>query len=518
MGQMLHLGEILSTHARLQPEKLAARDSSRSLTFRQWNSRANRLANALLGLGLQKGDRVSILAYNSIEWMEIYVAMAKAGLVAVPINFRLTPSEMRYIIEDAGASVLIAQHDLVDSVEEIRAHLPLDEKRYIHFGAGQCPAGYRSYEELLLGAADSEPSVPVDLHDTWAYMYTSGTTGRPKGAMRDYEATANLAAVAPKDFGFNPNDTALLVMPMCHANSLFFFSIFAYAGATSVIFDQQNFDPEYLLRVFSEERISFTSLVPTHYIMMLGLSPAVKRSYNMDSVSQLLISSAPAREDTKLAIMEYFPNSRLYEGYGSTEAGWVTVLRPDEQLTKLGAIGRECFGSDRILLLDEDGNEVPDGDIGELYSRTPYTFSGYWNLPDQTAQAFHGRHLSVGDMARRDEDGFYHLVDRKKNMIISGGENVYPSEVENLFGSHPKVKDVAVIGLPDEKWGESVFAVVIPHDETDGTVTGDELIEWSKGRIAGYKRPRAVAIISDDEMPRTATGKILHRVLRERFG
>jgi acyl-CoA synthetase (AMP-forming)/AMP-acid ligase II len=216
--------------------------------------------------------------------------------------------------------------------------------------------------------------------------------------------------------------------------------------------------------------------------------------------------------------MEYFPNSRLYEGYGSTEAGWVTVLRPDEQLTKLGSIGRECFGSDKILLLAEEGNEVSDGDVGELYSRTPYTFSGYWNLPDKTAQAFHGRHLSVGDMARRDVDGFYYLVDRKKNMIISGGENVYPSEVENLLGSHPKVKDVAVIGIPDEKWGESVFAVVIPHDETAGTVTADELIEWSKGRIAGYKRPRGAAIISDDEMPRTATGKVLHRVLRERFG
>jgi len=336
--------------------------------------------------------------------------------------------------------------------------------------------------------------------------------------MLDHEAATNLAVVAPNNFGFTPNDTALLVMPMFHLNSTLFFSIFAYAGATSVVFDRQSFDAEYLLRVFSEERISFTSLVPTHYIMMLGLPPAVRCAYNVQSVSQLLISSAPAREDTKLAIMEYFPNSRLYEGYGSTEAGWVTILRPDEQLTKLGSIGRECFGSDRILLLDEEGNEVSDGDVGELYSRTPYTFSGYWNLPNETAQAFHGRHLSVGDMARRDEDGFYYLVDRKKNMIISGGENVYPSEVENLLGSHPEVKDVAVIGVPDEKWGESVFAVVIPHGGAAGTVTADELIEWSKGRIAGYKRPRGAAMISDDEMPRTPTGKILHRVLRERFG
>jgi fatty-acyl-CoA synthase len=516
MDQLLHLGEMLSTHARLQPRKVAARDSTRALTFRQWNARANRLANALLGLGLQKGDRVAILAYNCIEWMEVYVALARAGLVAVPINFRLTSSEIRYILEDADASGLIVQDALSGLIEEIRAELPLEEGRYVHFGAERCPGGYRSYEDLMLAGANSAPSVAVDLHDTWALMYTSGTTGRPKGAMRDHGATAVLAIVAPNDFGFTPRDTALLVMPMCHANSLFFFSIFAYAGASSVVFDRQSFDPEYLLKVLSTERITFTSLVPTHYIMLLGLPNAVKHNYNVDSVSRLLISSAPAREDTKLDIMEYFSNSRLYEGYGSTEAGWVTVLRPDEQLTKLGSIGRECSGSDRILLLDDDGNEVPAGDIGELYSRTPYTFTGYWNLPDKTTEAFHGRHCSVGDMARRDEDGFYYLVDRKKNMIISGGENVYPSEVENLLGSHPRVKDVAVIGVPDDKWGESVFAVVIPH-QGRGTVTADELIEWSKDRIAGYKRPRGVAIISEEEMPRTATGKILHRVLRERF-
>jgi fatty-acyl-CoA synthase len=511
----LHLGEIVSTHAWLQPDKVAAGDSSRSMTFRQWNARACRLANALLGLGLQKGDRVAVLAYNCVEWMEIYVATAKAGLVAVPINFWLVGTEVGYILEDSGASALIVQDDLLGPVEEVRGDLP-QQMRYLHFGGGRCPPGYQPYEDLLLAASEREPPVHVAPEDTWALMYTSGTTGRPKGAIRDHEGMAILSILAPIDFGFTSSDTSLLVMPMFHANSLFFLSVFAYCGASCVVHDRHSFDPEYMLKVFSDERISFTSLVPTHYVMLLGLPEAVKRTYNVQSVSRLLISSAPARKDTKLAIMEYFVNSQLYEGYGSTEAGWVTVLRPHEQLTKLGSIGRECSGSGRIRLLDEEGNEVGDGEVGELYSRTPYTFSGYWNLPDATAEAFRGHYCSVGDMARRDDDGFYYLVDRKKNMIITGGENVYPAEVENVLGSHPKVKDVAVIGVPDDKWGESVFAVVIPHDGV--RATADELIDWSKDRIAGYKRPRGVAIISEEEMPRTATGKILHRLLRERFG
>jgi acyl-CoA synthetase (AMP-forming)/AMP-acid ligase II len=261
--------------------------------------------------------------------------------------------------------------------------------------------------------------------------------------------------------------------------------------------------------------MSFTSLVPTHYIMMLALPAAVRAKYNVDRVTKLLVSSAPARRDTKLAIMDHFRNSGLFELYGSTEAGWVTMLHPQEQLTKLGSVGRECVGSAPIRLIDSAGNEVADGETGELYSCNPYTFDGYWKLPDKTAEAFRGDYCSVGDLARRDPDGFYYLVDRKSNMIISGGENVYPSEVENLIGSHPHVKEVAVIGVPDAKWGERVHAVVVAH--AGAAVTESELVGWCRDRIAGYKRPRSVAFIRDDDMPRTATGKVLHRVLRARF-
>jgi fatty-acyl-CoA synthase len=228
-----------------------------------------------------------------------------------------------------------------------------------------------------------------------------------------------------------------------------------------------------------------------------------------------MVSSAPVRKETKLAVLDQFRNAGLHELYGSTEAGWVTLLRPEEQIAKLGSVGREWAGSGPIRLLDPDGGEVADGDVGELFSWTPWVFDGYWRNPRQTAECFRGRWCSVGDMARRDEDGFIHLVDRKTNLIISGGENVYPSEVENVLGAHPKVRDVAVIGVPHEKWGEAVHAVVVLHDKEE--VSEDELIGWCRTQLAGYKRPRSVAFVADADMPRTATGKIQHRLLRDRY-
>lgn len=515
MGPLLHMGEALSLNAHLYPDKVAARDLARSMTFRQWNERSCRLANALLGSGLRKGDAVAILAFNCVEWLEIYAATAKAGLVMVPINFRLVGSEIQYIVENSEAKACIVQGDLIDGIEAIRANLPIAAANYIHFGKSAAPKDYAAYEDMIGAASADEPQVEVKPKDTWALIYTSGTTGKPKGAMRSHgsHALSNFATLA--NMGFGRDDACLLVMPMCHANSLFFAGAFASAGAACCVYDAKSFEPEHLLRTLAETRATFTSLVPTHYIMMLGLPDAVKAKYNVDSVTKLLVSSAPARRDTKLAIMECFKNSQLFEMYGSTEAGWVTLLRPDEQLTKLGSVGRELSGSARIKLLDESGNEVVEGQVGELYSRTPWGFEGYWKLPDKTAEAFHGPYLSVGDMARRDDQGFYILVDRKKNMIISGGENIYPSEVENLLGGHPEVKDVAVIGKPDAKWGEAVHAVIVLRD--GAAATEREILEWCANKIAGYKRPKSVSFIRDEDMPRTATGKILHRILKERL-
>ncbi|MFO1314313.1 MAG: AMP-binding protein [Burkholderiales bacterium] len=515
MAPLLTVAEVVAAQARLQPAKIGARDSRRSLSFAQWNERASRLANALLGLGLAKGDRVALLAYNCVEWMELYVALARAGLVAVPVNFRLVAAEIEYIATHCEARAFVVQDALVDRVLSIRDRLAVVPGGFVHFGAPRAPEGWQSYEAMIGAASPAMPAIQVAPTDTWALMYTSGTTGRPKGAIRNHAGSALISLVTALDMGLTRNDTALLVMPMCHANSLYFSFTFTYLGAACVIDDRAHFDPAALLRTLSEQHVTFTSLVPTHYIMMLDLPASVKAKYDVGRVSKLMISSAPARKETKLAIMAHFRNSQLFELYGSTEAGWVTLLRPDEQITKLGSVGREWTGSGPIRLLDVNGNEVPDGEVGELFSRTPYAFDGYWKNPEKTAEAFRGAWCSVGDMARRDEDGYYHLVDRKSNMIISGGENIYPSEVEHLLAGHPAVQDVAVVGLPDAKWGETVCAAVVLRP--GATAAEDELLAWCRERIAGYKRPRAIVFIEEAQMPRTATGKIQHGRLRDRL-
>jgi fatty-acyl-CoA synthase len=544
MSHLLTLSESVAAHARTQPHKVGVRDSKRALTYAQWDERASRLANALLGLGLAKGDCVALLAYNTIEWLEIYAALARAGLVAVPLNFRLAAPEIAYIVNNAEVRAAIVQEDLRALFDSVRAELPIAADRFVHFGRtddGTTPRGWHGYEALIADAPLTVPTVDVRPEDLFALMYTSGTTGRPKGAMRHHEGNALIAWATALEFGLTRDDNGLLVMPLCHANSLYFAVTFTTLGATIVVHDRARFEAAELLALLARERITFTSLVPTHYIMMLDLPAAEKARHDLSRVGKLLISSAPARKDTKLAILELFPRGKLFELYGSTEAGWVTILRPDEQIEHLGSVGREWAGSGAIKLLNAEGEEVPDGEVGELFSRTAYVFPGYWKNPAKTAEsfwwpprrgsaasapqggaeglgrpgAFHGAWCSVGDMARRDERGFIHLVDRKSNMIISGGENIYPSEVEAVLAAHPAVQDVAVVGVPDAKWGESVLAAVVPRPGQ--ALTQAELEAWCRERIAGFKRPKAYALIDEAQMPRTATGKIQHRALRARL-
>lgn len=509
---ILTVAQMLEVQARLQPRALGVRDLERSLSFEDWDRRANRLSNALIGLGLNKGDRVAVLAYNCIEWAEIYMATAKAGIVAVPLNFRLSSPEIAHILYDAGAKAVIAQHSLVGLIDEIRETQSVAGVALISFGQQASSDGWLSYEELMASAQDTPPSVIVLASDAWALMYTSGTTGNPKGVIRDHRGMVMLSLVTEIELSITRNDDALLIMPMCHANSLNFFCAYTYCGATVTIYSRRTFDPGHALETMSAGGSTFTSLVPTQYIMLLSLSTKERERMNLESMKKLMISSAPARADTKRSIMEMFPRSGLYELYGSSEAGWVTMLHPDEQFTHLGTVGRECVASGPIKLIGADGNEVEDGQPGELFSATPYAFIGYWNNPEKTRQAFRGGSCSVGDIAVRDEDGFIRLVDRKENMIISGGENVYPTEVELVIASFPKVQEVVVIGMPDDKWGEVVHAAVVLKDGQ--TATEQEVVDWCADRIAAYKRPRSLSFVQAEAIPRTATGKVRHRELK----
>ncbi len=511
MTKLLTAGEVLSAQARLRPDQLAARDLDRAMTWRQWNERACRLANALAGLGLGKGERVAVFAYNRVEWAEIYAAVAKAGLIAVPINFRLTAPEARFICVDCGVAAIIAEEALRPLAEAIRDDLRVAADRWLLIG-GAAP-GWTSYEACIAAASAAEPTVVVSPDDAWCLMYTSGTTGNPKGAIRSHRGMAMLAMMTAVELGLSRRDDALLVMPMCHANSLNFFTSFLYAGGVVTVFSRASFDAALCLRAIGAMGVTFSSLTPTHFSMMLDVPVEARGDAGFERVAKLMISSAPARVETKRAVMEMFPNSGLFELYGSTEAGWVTMLHPHEQFDHLGTVGREVIGSAAIRLLDENGVEAPDGEIGELYSCGPYAFEGYWNLPEKTAEAFRDGYLTVGDMALRDAQGYIRLVDRKKNMIITGGENVYPTEVEAALGQHPAVSDVAVVGCPDPRWGERVEAAIVLRPGAQASA--EELIDWCRERLAGYKRPRAIVFLGPEEMPRNTTGKILHRVLRD---
>jgi acyl-CoA synthetase (AMP-forming)/AMP-acid ligase II len=520
VSKWMNVGTILKMNALNYPDKLGCQDKYKSFTFREWNERACRLSNALSEAGIGYGERVAILAYNRVEWMEMYAGCAKGGQVAVPIMFRLAPIDIEYIINHSGSKIIIVEEPFVGNINSIRDKLKsIPQDNFIFLGEGKAPEGYLHYDDFLDRGKPAEPDVIVDANDPWTIMYTSGTTGKPKGVVRNHESYLGQYFLSNMSMGVRPADKSMLVMPMCHVNSIYYSFAYTYVTAPVMVYNMISFDPEDLLKTISDYKITFTSLVPTHYIMILALPDEIKQKYDVSSVRQLLISSAPARKDLKLAIMDYFKSVELWEAYGSTEAALVTLLRPEDQLTHLGSIGKEIFGIDRIKLLDEDGNEVPQGEVGELYSRSPGTFQRYWDDPEKTEEVFLGEWCTAGDMARKDEHGYYYLVDRKKNMIITGGENVYPSEVENVIGAHPAVKDVAVIGVPDEKWGESVTAVIILHQNYQpGDEIKKEIMDFTKGKMAGFKRPKDIHFISDEEMPRTGTGKILHRVLREQFG
>jgi acyl-CoA synthetase (AMP-forming)/AMP-acid ligase II len=516
MAKWLNLGQNLRINAKKFPDRTAFCDARRRLSYHDLNLRVNRLAGGLTGMGLFKGDRVAVFMENSIEMAEVFLAVAKTGLVIVPVNFRLVAQDVAYIVSDSGARVMIVDHEFTPVIDTVRDSLfGIEPDRFIVLG-GERP-GWKPYEDLLSSGSESEPEAVVNPPDPWIHIYTSGTTGKPKGVIRSHESHIAFYLINCLEFGFSDQDTCMNVMPLCHINSTFYTFCFTYLGGSAYIHPARSFNPREILEIIQREKITFISLIPTHYNLILNLGPE-GRGFDVSSIRKLLCSSAPVRRETKLAIMDFFKGVELYEAYGSTEAGVVTILKPRDQMRKLGSIGCEVLGTDFIKLLDSQGREVGTGAVGELYSRGPMLFDEYFKLPEKTAGSFAGEWFSAGDMAVRDEDGFYSIVDRKDNMIITGGEHVYPSEVEAVVAQYPDVFDCACIGLPDEKWGERLVAVVVPAPGKPREAIDPEAVRnFCKERLAGYKIPKQVIIIETEEMPRTPTGKILHRKLRERF-
>jgi len=512
------VGTVLKMNSVHYPNKPGWGDKFRACSFYRWNDRACRVANGLKAIGVGYQEPFAVISHNRGEWMDIYAGCAKGGQIVVPVMFRLTGKDIETIVNHAGCKAFIVEEPFVEIVDSIRTAMVVPEHAYIFLGSGSAPSGYKAFEEWLNEAPPMESDYTVHGDDVWMILYTSGTTGRPKGVVRTHESFHAHYLLNNINMGVRPTDKAMLVMPMCHVNSILYSFSYTLAGAPVFIYNRIGFDPEDMLRAIAAHGITFMSLVPTHYTMMLALPENVRNRIDVSSVRQLLISSAPARKDLKVEILNYFRKAELWEAYGTTEGGLITLLRPEDQLRKIGTIGREITGIDRIKLLDDNKVEVPDGAVGELFYRTPSMFKEYWKDPEKTKEAFVGEWSSAGDMARRDEDGYYILVDRKANMIITGGENVYSSEVEQVLCVHEAVKDVAVIGVGDAKWGEAVKAIVILKDgHQPGEETARQILQFARVRLAGYKLPKSIEFVDEQQMPRTPTGKILHRILRQRY-
>jgi len=505
---VMHYG--LEFFARRSPAKTAIRFQSRTLNFRELNARANRVAHFLSSLGIRKGDRVAAFLDNCLEYPEIIYGCAKGGFVLVPINFRLTGREAKALISHSGAKLaFISQritHELGDERSELEQAV---EHGLVTVGSeGDNPDGY---EAKTRDRDEHNPLIAVAETDPFCIGYTSGTTGVPKGAIISHRSRALLALAAAVEYGLTEDDVNLTPGAIYHAAPIIFMLLAINIGGTSVIMD--TFAPEEMLRLIERHGITNAFVAPTILQFIHQLPEDVRRRYQLDTVKALISAGAPLSTHAKQATNDLFGSGVLHEFYGSTEAGWNTNLRPVDLMTKPRSCGKPVMGWE-VKLVDDQDNDIKQPDqVGEIYVRGDYMFDGYLDSPEATAAAFLGDWFSAGDLGVFDEDGYLYIVGRKKDMIISGGANVYPEEIEDCLHACPGVSDVAVIGIADETWGEIVTAVVQTAPEV--SVSEDDIKQFCEGRIASYKKPRQVRFL--DQIPRNPSGKILKNELRERF-
>jgi acyl-coenzyme A synthetase/AMP-(fatty) acid ligase len=366
---------MIKINAKKFPNTIALEDKKRSFTYPELNKRVNKLSHSLVSLGLKKGDKIAVLLENSIEIVEAYLAAAKTGMVIVPVHFRFVGREIKNIIDNSDAKAFIVHDEFTEKVDLIKSKLNnITTDRYVV--VGKKVKGYKEYEEFIREASEKDIEINVDCKDPWILLYTSGTTGMPKGVIRSHESYIAFFLINAVDFGFNEHDVCLNVMPLYHVNSTFYTFLFLYLGGTAYIHPARHFKAEEILEIIEREKITYVSLIPTHYNLILNVSDEVKKR-DVSSIRKLLCSSAPVTKSMKKAIMKFFPGVELYEAYGSTEAGLVTILKPEDQMLKLGSIGYEAVGTDFIKILDEDEKEVGVGEVGELYSRGPMLFDEF---------------------------------------------------------------------------------------------------------------------------------------------
>ncbi len=506
---MIH-GDWLARREILTPNKpaLVIWETGERISYRDLNARANRSANFLRGrLGIAQGDRVSILAANSADYLALFYACGKLGAIFVPLNWRLTARELAFMINDSGPKVFFYGPEYAAAVDEMKSAVSV--RQYVAMERFR-PGDVAAYADIQSGSpAAPPPALDFGLDQPWAILYTGGTTGLPKGAILTHGNVTWNSINTIVSWGLREDDVIPSFTPMFHTGGLnVFVNPLIHMGGTSIL--AKGFEVEQTLSILERGHATVLFMVPTMFTM-LAASPRFA-SADLSSLRYCISGGAPCPAALYHA---YWDRGLVFkQGYGLTEAGPNTFyVHPDDVKRKIGSVGKPLFHID-LRIVDDEGRVVPQGQVGELLIRGPHVTPGYWNRPEETARTIVDGWLHTGDLAMVDDEGFYYIVDRKKDMFISGGENVYPTEVEDVIYLHPAVLEAAVIGVPDAKWGEVGRAIVAL--KAGATLSESELLEFCRQRLARYKVPKSVAFVAS--LPKSAANKILKRTLREEYG
>ena len=503
LGAELRVADVVREQAAARGDHIALRHRADTLTYTQLDDRSSRLANALLGLGARAGSRVAYLGRTAPEVVELLFAVAKIGAVLVPLNWRLSPRELGPVLDDAGAPVLVA------APPHLEVAAALAEPRGVRVVDVD-----RDYEHLLAGHDAVDPGGRGQSGDVVVQMYTSGTTGVPKGVLTTHRNLAAAAETSPY-WQFDAASVSLTPLPLFHIGGIGWAFLGLWNGATTILISE--FDAAEVLDTFEHRRVTNAVLVPTMLQLLTAAPGAASRDYS--ALRSIAYGASPITTPVLKAALRTFRCS-FFGVYGLTEStGGVVHLEPHDhdpdgpRAHLLRSAGKPLPWVELRIVDPVTSRDVATREVGEVWVRAPNVMAGYFNRPDETDAAIVDGWLRTGDGGYLDEDGYLFLTDRIKDMIVSGGENVYPIEVEEALAQHPNVADVAVIGVPDERWGETVMALVIPRGEAAPAV--EELVAFARARLAGYKVPRVVSFV--DELPRTASGKVLKRELRQRY-
>jgi fatty-acyl-CoA synthase len=507
-----HWADHVARHAFATPDSVAIRYEGESITWAQLHDRVRRAAAAFAGQGVGQGDRVAVLMTNRPEFLESVLAANAIGAIAVPVNFRLAPAEAAYILRDSGACLVVT--------DPLLAPLAAAAAAAASETAQTPPApvittGADGSYEALLGEAqptEGEGEAAIDERDVALIMYTSGTTGRPKGAMLTHLNLLMGVITAIRTARlFDQANVGLINVPLFHIAGIGNLTPPMLLGTTSVIMPTAPFDAQTTLDVIEAEGVTSLFLVPAQWQALCAHPDATRRTRSLRTISW---GAAPATVPLLETMARIFPAAEIVSVFGQTEMSPVTTALPSaDAVRKIGSVGKP-IPTIATRIVDDRMNDVPRGEVGEIVYRGPTLMAGYWNNPEATEDAFDGGWFHSGDLVREDEEGFLYVVDRKKDMIISGGENIYCAEVENVLSGHPAVADVAVIGTRHEKWGETPIAIVVPADPA-APPSLEDLTGWTAGRLASYKKPTGLVVL--DELPRNASGKVLKHELRARY-